>query len=196
MRACTECTLVLDCTGMCMQCRTTTQNNKARSLMLKLWQKATSEFATCHTPPQLPIGIAARREQQSTTCEAHGRRARVSSTAHACRQQLRGDCGGCCGGGGGRRGDGAHRRDPVEENEEVVVAATRKAWRASAHVMHARTLLEAPHAKPASLRGEPRNLKLRQKATLDFATCRPPLRLPAAKPICTATACHARAAEA
>ena len=179
---------------MCMQCRTTTQNNKARSLMLKLWQKATSEFATCHTPPQLPI--AARREQQSTTCEAHGRRARVSSTAHACRQQLRGDSGGCCGGGGGRRGDGAHRRDPVEENEEVVVAATRKAWRASAHVMHARTLLEAPHAKPASLRGEPRNLKLRQKATLDFATCRPPLRLPAAKPICTATACHARAAEA
>ena len=49
----------------------------------------------------------------------------------------------------GQAGDGAHLRDPVEENEEVVVAATRKAQRASAHVMHAPTPLEAPHAKPA-----------------------------------------------
>ena len=73
-----------------------------------------------------------------------------------CRQQLRGDCGSCCGGGGGRRGDGAHRRDPVEKNEEVVVGATRKGRRASAHVMHVRTPLEAPHAKPASLYGASR----------------------------------------
>jgi hypothetical protein len=48
--------------------------------LLKLWQKATSEFATCHTPPQLPR--AARMQQQSTTCEGHGCR-HVRSTEHA-----------------------------------------------------------------------------------------------------------------
>ena len=106
---------------------------------------------------------------------------REQHRACACRQeQQRGDCGGGGGGGGGRRVDGAHLRDPIEENEEVVVAATRKKRRASAHVMHARTPLEAPHAKPASLRGELRNLKLRQKATFDFATFESPPSFPRA----------------
>jgi len=77
--------------------------------------------------------------------------------------EQRGDCGGGGGGGGGKRGYVAHLRDPIDENEEVVVAATRKPRRASAHVMHAHvhacTPLEAPHAKPASLRGELRNRK-------------------------------------
>ena len=49
--------------------------------MLKLWEKATSEFAAYHPPPQLPR--AARMRQQSTACEGHGQRARVSSTEHA-----------------------------------------------------------------------------------------------------------------
>ena len=120
----------------------------------------------------------------------HERRAR------ACRQhEQRDDRGGGGGKGSGRRGDGAHLRDPIEENEEVVVAATLKPRRASAQVMHACTPLEVPHAKPASLRGELRNLKLRQKATLDFATFQPPPRLSTAKLICTAAACHARAPE-
>ena len=127
---------------------------------------------------------------QSTACEGHGQRACVSTEQHracACRQQQqRGDCGGGGGVGGGRQGDGAHLRYHIEENEEVVVAATRKKRRASVHAMHARTPLEAPHAKPSSLRGELRNLKLRQKATLNFATFQPPLRLLTAKLICFA----------
>ena len=84
---------------------------------------------------------------------------------------------------------------PINENEEVVVVAKRKGRSASVHRMHA----GAAHAampQAASLQGEPCNRKLRQKATIEFATCWPPPRLPTAKFICTATACHARAAEA
>lgn len=61
--------------------------------------------------------------------------------------------------------------------------------------MHTCTLPHTHHAKPASLQGKQRRLKLRLEATLDFTTCQPPPRLPTVKLFCTATACHARAAE-
>ena len=44
--------------------------------LLKPWQKATFEFATCQLPPRLPV--AACVKPQSTACEGHGRRASVS----------------------------------------------------------------------------------------------------------------------
>ena len=45
--------------------RTTTNNRALRS-----WQKFSSAFATCHSPPQLPKPT--RREQHSTACESMG----------------------------------------------------------------------------------------------------------------------------
>ena len=45
--------------------------------------------------------------------------------------------------GGGSQGDGVRLAALDKENEEAVVAAGRKARRASMHVMHARTTLQA-----------------------------------------------------
>ena len=61
---------------------TSQQTTERARLKPKLWEKATSEFATYHPPPQLPI--AARMRQQSTAREGHGRRACVSSRAGTC----------------------------------------------------------------------------------------------------------------
>ena len=54
---------------------------QSAQLLLKLWQKATLEFATFHSPPQLPVAARVERcSPQPVKAMAHGRMAHVSST--------------------------------------------------------------------------------------------------------------------
>ena len=83
----------------------------------------------------------------------------------------------------------------VEENEVEVESHRRHTQSAACErARDARLHATGTRITPASLRGKRRHLKMRLQATLEFATCQSPPRLPTTKSICTATACHAREA--